>query len=219
MPLNIHIATLGHDPSKNRVNKGPIVHGTFRNYPNIGKLYLLCSHIGDQDEVREDLKNVKNLEIHARQVDIDDFSDIISKIIEIHTEEKRSRSDVRFFVNVTGGTKIMTCGALVGANYIGAQAYYVSERNEEAIELTLPIIPPQNLVPTQRKIVQLVAEKTWNQTRIAEKLALSPQTVSYNCDKLEKYGYLSITPDTRDKRKKDISITPMGKMALKSFRK
>ena len=113
----------------------------------------------------------------------------------------------------------MSCGALVGANYIGALAYYVSERNEEAIELTPPIIPPQDLVDTQRKIVQLVAEKALNQTLIANKLVMSPQNVSYNCDKLEKYGYLSITADTRDRRTKNISITPMGKMALKAFKR
>ena len=218
MSLNIHIATLGHDPKTNKGNKGPIVDGTFQNYSNIDKLYLLCSEVSDVDEIREDLKIFKKLKIQHVKIDKDDFSDIIGKIIEIHAKETKTISDVKFFVNVTGGTKIMSCGALVGANYIGALTYYVSIDDEKAIELNPPLVPPSDLVEKQQKIVQLVTKKDMYQSHIAEKLNISVQLVSYNCKRLKKYGYIEIIQDPKDRRATLIHITPMGKMALRAFR-
>ena len=198
-------------------NKGPIIDGTFQNYSNIDKLYLLCSHITDADEIKEDLKIFKKLHIKEIQIDKDDFSDIISKIIEIFTKERANKTSVKFFVNVTGGTKIMSCGAMVGANYIGAITYYVSIEDEKAIELNPPLVPPSDLVVMQKQIVSLVAKMDLNQTQIAEKLNSSVQRVSYNCKRLQKYGYLDIKQDRSDGRATQIGITPMGKMALSAF--
>jgi len=217
MSLNIHIATLGHDPKTGKGNKGPIVDGTFQNYMNIDKLYLLCSQVSDVDEILSDLKIFKKLKIFHMKIDKDDFSDIISKIIEIHAKETRSVSQVKFFVNVTGGTKIMSCGAMVGANYIGAVTYYVSIADEKAIELTPPLVPPGELAEKQKKIVALVAKNDLHQTQIAMKLNISVQLVSYNCKRLMDYGYLDIVQDTSDRRATVITITPMGKMALSAF--
>ena len=222
MSLNIHIATLGHieDPKKNgpgKGNKGPVIDGTFQNYSNIDKLYLLCSHVQDADEIRDDLKIFKKLYIKEIQIDKDDFSDVISKIIEIFTKEKAKYSDVNFFVNVTGGTKVMSCGAMVGANYIGAVTYYVKIEDEKAIELNPPLVPPSSLVDMQKKIVGFIAKKKSHQTRIAANLNCSVQRVSYNCKKLKDYGYVGITQDPSDRRATIIEITPMGKMALRAF--
>jgi len=217
MSLNIHIATLGHDLNTGKGNKGPIVDGGIQSYQNIDTLYLLCSHIADADEIKTDLQIFKKLMIHAIPIDKDDFSDIIGTIIEIHSNETKKASDMKFFVNVTGGTKIMSCGAMVGANYIGAQSYYVSKEKEEAIELTPPLVPPTKLVENQKRIVREVLKKDLHQTQIAHRLNVSVQRVSHNCKQLQKFGYIDIIQDKKDRRATIIQLTPMGKMALRAF--
>lgn len=217
MTLNIHIATLGHDLKTKKGNKGPIVDGGIQSFQNIDKLYLLCSHISDADEIKDDLRIFKKLAIEAIPIDKDDFSDIIGNIVEIHSKETKKTSDVKFFVNITGGTKIMSCGAMVGANYIGALSYYVSKEKEEAIELTPPLVPPAELVESQRKIVTEVAKKELYQTQIANRLEVSAQIVSYNCKQLKKFGYVDMIQDSKDRRATIIQLTPMGKMALRAF--
>jgi len=213
--LNIHLVTVGHVKGE-AVSKGPVIE-TFQNYQNISRLYLLCSHEKAIREISNELKLFRRLEVVGIEIDPFDFTDIIGKIIEIHGKERKIEPKANFYVNVTGGTKVMSCAALVGANYIGAIAYYVREDDETSIELTPPKIPPQDLTVIQRKIVKAADKRPLTQTQIHNTLNISVQKVNYNCKSLERYGYLSIMAHESDGRATLIRLTPLGKVALRAF--
>jgi len=218
MTLNIHVATLGHDMKTDTANKGPIIEA-IQKYPSIAKLYLLCSHESDVAETKKDLAIFRTLVIEGRKIYPFDFSDIIGTIVEINRMERRLNPDARFFINVTGGTKVMSCAALVGANYIGATAYYVKGEDGQSIELSPPKIPPESLTELQQKIVKLLDgfEEGMMQTKIGQELGTNAQKINYNCKSLQRSGYLEIGSDKDDGRATRIRLTPMGKMALRAL--
>ena len=215
MSLNIHFVTVGHAKGE-AISKGPVIE-TFQNYQNISRLYLLCSHEKAIREISNELKLFRRLEVVGIEIDPFNFTDIIGKIIEIHGKERKIEPKANFYVNVTGGTKVMSCAALVGANYIGAIAYYVREDDEKSIELTPPKIPPQDLTVIQRKIVKAADKRPLTQTQIHNTLNISIQKVNYNCKSLEGYGYLNIMAHESDGRATLIHLTPLGKVALRAF--
>jgi len=228
MNENIHIATLG-TKSKDSAKKGgdpkaPVIAGV-QLYGNCSKLYLVGSDRGAFNEVREIYKPIGRPEIAPLvRIDAYDFNDIMKNIIRIFREETSKNKELLFFVNVTGGTKVMTAGALVAAHYIGATPYYIKKDNVK-VEMPIPKIPPRSLSEEQTSILKLLAKAEQryiflSQSNIAERVTrtksgrVSPQKVSYHCTVLENAGYIRREPNDKDKRAHEIHLTEMGSMSL-----
>jgi len=133
---HVHIINMGTNPD-------PSLAMT-RNRIPIDKVYLLCAKdisgsVGP--EIYEKLKNAERQtvevlkengirEIEVRRVESWEFQSIIDEILGIASKENARDMDVKFHINFTSGTHVMAGAACAAAFYIGADLYYVMNREE-----------------------------------------------------------------------------------------
>lgn len=148
--MNIHIATQG-------TSTPPIIEG-LRHY-SVDKLYLLHNS-GSLSTAREVKEKAAVFDIDCELHEINMFSQesILTKIIEI---KKKCNPEDHLFINMTGGTKLMSASATVGAYMISATAYYIIEAksdeplSDRIIELPLPKVSVNVVKGDKLKILAL----------------------------------------------------------------
>ena len=126
----VYISTVGSDKKTKIPNVGPSLSGISGFAPkDLENIYLLS----DSDEettlkaVIKEYSYVKSI-TKFRIIDSFNYESLIEAVLKI--SEENSEKAVNFIVNVTGGTKIMSIGAFMGAILIGAEIHYTKEPTE-----------------------------------------------------------------------------------------
>lgn len=207
---NLHIATVGK-------TIGPITDG-IRAYP-IDELYLLYNE-GSVEEAKKIRNTAENWKLKCHMVEINQFDieDIFVKILLIYRRNKRSR----IFINVTGGTKIMSNAAFIAGYLLGANVYYIREAQENeslqdcVIELPVPKIQLEDIDENQKRILShLLVNKGMISTgtsELSKKLLLKPQLISYHLNRLEAANLIN---NEKKGRINIIKLTGAGRFAAK----
>jgi hypothetical protein len=167
-------------------------------------------------------------------IDPFDYDSILSAISDIY--EQTQSPGIQYIVNLTAGTRIMTLGAFVAANLIGAEIHYIKEKDErigensdsQVIVIQSPKVPLQDLHEMHRTIIRtlyLLRNEKISQNSLRKKIeeisnekgwkikVPSVQLISHHCEFLEKNGFITRKNDETDKRSNVLSLTSIGKMA------
>jgi CRISPR locus-related DNA-binding protein len=214
--MNIHLILVGD-------TKEPLV-ATFSLYGSIDKVYLLHTEKSKTvaKEIDQEIKPLAIKEIFYRKVEQYDMNSVVNAITDI----AKSESENSLFINITGGTKLMSGAATAASFFVGAQAYYVitpkdlppnSPVMNRLVELPVPNIPYHNsLTGTQLDILRLISRRTGKVSNkmIKEALGLSAQTLSYHIRQLDKKKLVMLFEDEGDSRMKYLSITNPGKLVV-----
>lgn len=219
--MHIHIASVGGGTDN-------VVIG-FNAVSAIDKLYLLAS--GQRRHSAEDLekKMVRlGIECHTIVVSGFNFQEIVDAIYGIYGENADKR-DVRYTINITGGTNLMAAAACSTAFFIKAEIYYVmydrekAERGEEqdpveerVIRIPTPKIPNVNgLGPVTREILEYILDNDGpdlTSVDVADAFGYSRQALKHHTDILKKEGIIEVEKWTRNNRLSKISLTQEGRM-------
>lgn len=206
MAYHVHICNMGK-------NVDPSVAVTHSNIP-IDKVYLLGSkdirgRVGEKYylELKEAektavdiLKNngVRNVEV--REVESWDFESTIDVILDIAATERQNRGDVKFHINFTSGTHIMSGAACCAAFYIGANLYYIMNKEdhgdltaEEELKLfNIPSLPDVSKIKGFTKDTLLAIEKSGRLSNrdLRDITGLSPSKQGYHTGVLSSMGLI-----------------------------
>jgi CRISPR locus-related DNA-binding protein len=214
--MNVHIILVGD-------TKDPLI-ATFNLYGSIDKVYLLHTEKSKPvaKEIEQEIKPLAIRAIYYRKVEQYDMNSIVNAITDIAKNE----FDNSLFINITGGTKLMSGAATAASFFVGAQAYYVITPNglppdspimNRLVELPVPNIPYHNsLTGTQLDILRLVSKRNGKVSNkmIKEMLGLSAQTLSYHIRQLDKKKLVTLYEDENDSRMKYLLITNSGKLVV-----
>ena len=221
----IYISTIGTDQKTKQLNIGPLSSGINGIAPqDIERVYLLT----EQEEKTTCTSIIQQFpylkqKMECIPIDIFNYETLIQGVLKIY--EDLPKNVFEFIVNITGGTKIMTLGAFMGAVLIGAEIHYIKESkdprvNPELKKIKMPKIPVNEMHPFQRAILYVMntntKEKGLHQSDIRDELQkqfagkknsplgkkvdVSGQIVNHHCKILEESGY--ITRETDEKNRK-----------------
>lgn len=207
---NLHIATVGKSP-------GPIIEG-IRVYP-IDDLYMLYNK-GSRKEAFEIKKSAINWKLECNMIEVDQF-DIENIFVTILLIQRRNLGS-KIYINVTGGTKIMSNAAFLAGYLIGATIYYIREAQENeslqdcVIELPVPKIQLDDIDENQQKILSHLlinnGKITTGTTELSKNLHLKPQLISYHLKRLETANLII---NEKKGRINIINLTSAGRFAAK----
>ena len=210
--MNIHICLVG-------LTMGPILDG-LDLYGAIDKIYLLHSLETKKTaaKIKTLVNKVSEKEIILQKIQPFHMEDIVNTILEIHKNESKNK----IFVNITGGTRIMSGAACSASFFIGAQAYYVLDKEKNPsqskantlVELPIPKIPfYETLDPIQKKILHILnSEEKYGVSFLREKLKISPQSLSYHLRILKKRNLIETMDDESDTRRHILQLKNAGKL-------
>jgi len=145
------------------------------------------------------------------------------KKTRIETDEEEEV--LEFYINVTGGTNLMSAAAFSAAVLTKSNGYYVLKRDKEKdweggiIDLPVHSFDMKPLETRQRKILAIVKEndgsndkKIFNELEKKDKRNLTLKMIRYSLEKLERQGYIERIQDGRSKKSK---LTHWGNMKIK----
>lgn len=104
--INVHIAPSG--------SAGPI-EDAIKHF-KIDKLYIITS-----EEKKQDFEKMKEIPIEIIVTDVFDFQAIVDSITGIYCKEKNEK----IYINITGGTNVMSVASYVSAMFLGLECYYI----------------------------------------------------------------------------------------------
>ncbi len=211
--MNIHIATQGTSTS-------PILEG-LRHY-SVDKLILLHNSGSYKTalQVKEYAESI-GISTELKQIDMFNQQSIILEIVKLSKIYKND--DI--FINITGGTKLMSASATIAGYIIGATTYYVVENisdeqisiSDLIIELPLPKASAMSISGIRRQIIELIAERgkiTGITTLIRDLYGISVQKASYHLKKLEQLNLIYIE---KTGRSNIVKLTPEGAIVAAMF--
>ncbi len=216
-------------------NVDPSVAVTRSRLP-IDKVYLLgtkdiSSVVGDKyyAELKEaerrtveilESNGIRNVEII--EIESWDFESTIDAILNIASKEKQIHDDVRFHINFTSGTHVMSGAACCAAFYIGADLYYVMNKEdhgdlnaEEEIRIfDIPSLPDVSRIKGLTKDILLEIERNGNLSNLELRRisGLSPSKQGYHTGVLNSMGLIAAE---RSGSEVIWSVTYSGKIASK----
>lgn len=228
MSYHVHICNMGK-------NVDPSVAVTRSRLP-IDKVYLLgtkdiSSVVGDKyyAELKEaerrtveilESNGIRNVEII--EIESWDFESTIDAILNIASKEKQIHDDVRFHINFTSGTHVMSGAACCAAFYIGADLYYVMNKEdhgdlnaEEEIRIfDIPSLPDVSRIKGLTKDILLEIERNGNLSNLELRRisGLSPSKQGYHTGVLNSMGLIAAE---RSGSEVIWSVTYSGKIASK----
>ena len=219
--MHVHIASLGGATES-------VVAG-FNAVSSIDRLHLIASR--DRKHSAERLvRRFGDLGIDCRVSFVGgfDFQEIVDVIYGIYGENAGS-GDVRYTINITGGTNLMAAAACSTAFFIEAEIYYVmydrgrEERGEpqdpvgdRVIRIPVPKIPNVNgLGPRTREILEYVLDNDGpdlTSVRVAEAFGMSRMALKHHTDILKREGIVDVGRWERNNRLSKITLTHEGRM-------
>ena len=220
---NVHIIGVGYDPQ-------PIINILRSSLP-CDRIHLLWN--SDPKIAASKNKIVDTLisngfqpeDVMAEEIDVFDYQKVLNCVMLISQIEKNRGTDtntrVQFFLNITHGTRLVTGALCTAAMMIGAQMYYLKERddatdhlsiNDLIIKVPIPRIPDlDKLTDKRRKFLKMVCNET-NGLTVSE-LALefsSKQNVNQFVGYFEENNLVERIHEGKSVR---IKATELGKMA------
>ena len=164
-------------------------------------------------------------DVMAEEIDAFDFQKILNHVMAISQIEKnraaKTGTKVQFFVNITHGTRLVSGALCTASMMIGAQMYYLKERDENTdnhglddliIRIPIPKIPDIDKMRTKRReFLKMVCDNDEGHTisELAEKFS-SKQNVNQFVKYFEGNNMVERIHEGRCVR---IKATELGKMA------
>lgn len=216
----IHIALVGDD--KNNIVNGVGLIGGNELYPIISEKYA--------DKGFEELDDLLSFCNVHRTIDdtklvIDPFGDdayqeLVELILKI-SDSIEPQDDL--YINITGGTNLMSAAGMSGALLARATAYYVLERERDVILLPWHSYDISKLKEKDRDVIQHLFEHDGASdsqicNALRDKMKDKPKKnytlrkIRYSLKKLQEEGYIKQIPDGRKNRNE---LTIWGKIAEK----
>ncbi len=227
--MHIHIASVGGATES-------VVVG-FNAISSIDRVHLIASR--DRKHSAENLKKkfeALGMECRIKLVSGFDFQEIVDAIYAIYGENADS-NDVRYTINITGGTNLMAAAACSTAFFIRAEIYYVMYDREKAecgeqqdpiedrvIRVPVPKIPNVNgLGSRTREILEYILDNDGPDlisVSVAEAFGMSRMALKHHTDILKKEGIIEVEKWQRNNRLSKITLTREGRMVagwIKNF--
>ena len=232
----VYISTLGTYKDTQTPKIGPLNSGLFGLSPqSIDSVYTLSDSSSEQitAQIISIFPYLKN-RINNFNIDIFDYEDVLENILKIHS--LRQKEDVKFIINVTGGTKIMSLGAFMGGTLIGAEIQYIKqtlgdEEEFEVLKIQMPKVPIYEMHMLQKLIIYILKNETNDKSGLTQakirkiinkdyigkkkfnfelKKQVSPQIMSYHCEILEKNDLLIRSHDEKNRRANILTLKRLG---------
>ena len=215
--MKVHIAMVG-ETTENIVH-GVIQVGGSELYPIVSEKFKESS----VSVIREKLDGVIiHRRINDRELIIDPFTDesffhIVGLIVDI-VNSRRHNKDDEVWVNITGGTNLMSAAAATGAMLSEAKAYYVTQsmkgKAASIIELPFMMKSVRILENSKRKRImdQLSLKATMTNEQLSTTLDISKKSISKHLKILESHG---LVKRERDGRHVLNELTDSGKITVK----
>ena len=130
----------------------------------------------------------------------------------------------KYYVNITGGTKLTAAAAAVAAFIIGAESYYVLNSDEinpgdnPIVQLDLPRISPLSPIKgIQLDILKFLVDMggSSDTPEICDALDTTGKALHHHINKLERFRLITRKESHNDRRVKVISITNAGRVVAK----
>mgnify|MGYP001204873729 CR=1 FL=1 len=189
--INVHIAPTG--------SVGPI-EDAIKHF-KIDKLYIITS-----EEKKRDFEKIKQIPIEIIVTDAFDFQAIVDSITGIYRKEK----DEKIYINITGGTNVMSMASYVSGMFLGLECYYIP-LNQEPIYPGVPTLF-KNLKDEDIQIIKKLSTKgRLNYDR----------SKARRVGKLKKLGLFEIKTQKDDRGRKInyAEVTPTGKFFSEIIKK
>lgn len=217
--MHVHIAISGASPE-------PITKA-FNTISGIDKVYILYSKkYQDTAKKLESFIEEGMAEPNLVMITGFDFQEIVDRIYDIY--EKESGKDVKFSINITGGTNLMAAAACSTAFFIGATIYYVQWDPELPVSKQLVEIPApkthnvNGLGEMTRKILGYISEedrkgKAVTNSSISSRFDSTKQATAYHIRRLEHEKLITVERGLEmngimDNRQSRIVLTRQGRM-------
>ena len=169
---NVHIIGVGYDPQ-------PIINILRSSLP-CDRVHLRWNAAPTIAASKE--KSVNTLisngfqreDVMAEEVDVFDYQKVLNYIMLISQIEKNRAIDtntrVQFYLNITHGTRLVTGALCTAAMMIGAQMYYLKERDDDTNNLSIndliiriptPKVPDlDKLTDKRRKFLKMICNES-----------------------------------------------------------
>lgn len=210
--MNVHICTLGKTIGH--------VLSSFTHY-KIDRLVIISS-----PECKDSVEDLKHkIEVFGIDVDLyaidpfckDSYYQIVDFIVDYYLKFPKEQ----FYINITGGTNLMSSAALTSAHFIGANTYYVlkDNRRDNIIEVPLLKFSINDALTEKQKIILRILHKEIykkgeisNISEFASKEGTYKQRLMHYIYELEKLNIINVD---RSKREYKIKFTPTGALLYK----
>lgn len=231
--IKVHIAMVGR--TIENVTNGIFRLGADELYPIISEKFKAGSEEDSYRKLKEAFEPfhvVFHPLVDPKSLVIDPFNDdsyqeLIGLIIDIVNKRKKDAGvkgqEIEFWVNITGGTNLMSAAASAGAILTRSNAYYVLERGKgggDAVIISLPWHSAEltGLSKRCRDILKIMSDGDGlSDTKITMELRKRDENISnrmtrYALDQLDRGGYVK---RERDGKENNNSLTNWGKIAGK----
>lgn len=220
---NVHIIGVGFNPQ-------PIISILRSNLP-CDRIHLLWNNesriAASKDYVVDSLikSGFQPEDIMTEEVDAFDYQKILNCIMLISQIEKehaeKTKAKVLFYLNITHGTRLVTGALCTAAMMIGAQMYYLKEKDKESenagindliIRIPIPRVPDlDKLTDKRRKFLKMVCgtENGLTVSELAQEFS-SKQNVNQFVGYFENNNLVERIHEGKNVR---IKATELGKMA------
>lgn len=168
---NVHIIGVGYKPQ-------PIINILRSSLP-CDRVHLLWNAdpkiIVSKDKIIETLvgNGFHPEDVMSEEVDVFDYQKVLNHVMLISQIEKNRAADtgtrVQFFFNITHGTRLVTGALCTAAMMIGAQMYYLKERDENTentsiddliIRVPIPRVPDlDKMTDKRRKFLKMICNE------------------------------------------------------------
>jgi len=159
------------------------------------------------------LEFCRSLGVTASGIELSDAFDLLQCASQIRAEvrkEKDAGSSVRF--NIAGGTRLMSCAALLVCILEGVPATYVHDDTYQEIPLPLlRIAYGEGLTRKQREVLAFLvknADRDFTETALAKSLGVHKATMNHHLRELEAKGAIERRPDPTDARQLFVKPAP-----------
>lgn len=203
----------------------------------VDKMYLIYSN--QRKHSAESLQNKfqkMGVECAIKGVSGFDFQEIVDTIYAIYGENVNAK-DLRYSINITGGTNLMAAAICSTAFFINAELYYVMYDREKAEKglsqdpvservkrIPTPKIPNVNgLRPVTREILEYILDNDGpdlTSVVVADAFGYSRQALKHHTDILKKEGIIEVEKWDKNHRLSRITLTQEGRMVagwIKNF--
>ncbi len=168
---NVHIIGVGYDPQ-------PII-SILRSSLPCDRIHLLWNSepriTASKDTIVDTLirNGFRPEDVMTEEVDVFDYQKVLNCVMLISQIEKSRSIDtetrVQFFLNITHGTRLVTGALCTAAMMIGAQMYYLKERDTKTdnlsvddliIKVPIPRVPDlDKLTDKRRRFLKMVCSE------------------------------------------------------------
>ena len=161
----------------------------------------------------------RSLGVPATGIELNDAFDLLQSAGRIRDDvrtERASGTALRF--NIAGGTRLMSCAALLVCVLEGIPATYVHDETYREIPLPLLRISyGEGLTSKQREVLAFLVknrDKSFSETGLAQALGVHKATINHHLPKLEAMGAVERGTDPADARRLILRPAPGMELLL-----